>query len=336
MDPDWDNFSNCAVHKDFYYSRQYHIIEECRLGRKAFLLTVERDGDFIGIPMLLSSLEDILGRQGKDKFDASCVYGYVGPIFNREDLPREILSEFKPIIDEELKRKGVVSFFSRLHPLFNQHKICDGLGEVLLVGETISIDLSATEIEQRAQQRLNLRRNIKKATRHGLEVREDLDWTRLSDFVRVYHDTMERVTARAEYRFAGHYLENLRLALGSRARLFLCFSGHDVVAGAIFVQTGNLVQFHLAGTRTLALGMSPMSLLISEAARLFSCESLILHLGGGVGGLKDGVFHFKSGFSRRRHSFFVWRWVIDQAHYQQACFVRPLNSTGYFPPYRTN
>jgi hypothetical protein len=335
-DSTWDDFIDRAKHKDFYYSREYHQLEAKRLNSEAYLLIIEHQEDFVALPMLLQPLSDIIGQAGVGKFDANCVYGYAGPIFNKADPSPERLDGYKRILEGELKRKGVVSLFARLHPLFDQHGICDDLGEVLQLGETISIDLTTPDSERRNQTRVNLKRNGRKAKHHGLEILEDTTWARLPEFFKVYNDTMIRVTAKDAYRFNSDYFENLRSAFGVRARLLLCLSGNDVVAGAIFVQTCALVQYHLAGTSTQSVKMSPMTLLILEAIRIFGEESQVLHLGGGVGGKRDGLYHFKSGFSRRRHPFRVWRWVIDRAYYLQACNLRTVTESGaYFPPYRT-
>ena len=53
--------------------------------------------------------------------------------------------------------------------------------------------------------------------------------------------------------------------------------------------------------------------LLFDAVRLWANEhdARVLHLGGGVGNRGDSLFHFKAGFSKIRHQFSVWRWVLS-------------------------
>jgi hypothetical protein len=69
-----------------------------------------------------------------------------------------------------------------------------------------------------------------------------------------------------------------------------------------------------------------------------------LHLGGGVGGRADSLFHFKAGFGAGRTPFHTWRIVCDPAVYDALCApVAPAqdsrqrivdDGTGFFPAYR--
>jgi hypothetical protein len=68
-----------------------------------------------------------------------------------------------------------------------------------------------------------------------------------------------------------------------------------------------------------------------------------LHLGGGVGGYKDSLYAFKSGFSRRRHSFLTLRLITDEEKYRYLVGLRAralnaeaedLLKSDFFPAYR--
>jgi hypothetical protein len=67
----------------------------------------------------------------------------------------------------------------------------------------------------------------------------------------------------------------------------------------------------------------------------------LLHLGGGVGGAEDSLFHFKAGFSPARGQFYTYRVVVDESKNatlnQAAESVRRvcgLESSNFFPGYR--
>jgi hypothetical protein len=69
----------------------------------------------------------------------------------------------------------------------------------------------------------------------------------------------------------------------------------------------------------------------------------VLHLGGGVGGGKDSLYHFKAGFSKQTHTFLTLRLIIDEEKYRHLLELRAkslnreveeLLSTNFFPAYR--
>ena len=66
------------------------------------------------------------------------------------------------------------------------------VGAVLPGGQTISIDCSLSDDAIRAEYAPNLRREIDAARRAGLRTEEDLDWTALDVFARLYAETMDQ------------------------------------------------------------------------------------------------------------------------------------------------
>ena len=68
-----------------------------------------------------------------------------------------------------------------------------------------------------------------------------------------------------------------------------------------------------------------------------------MHIGSGVGGAKDSLFTFKSGFSRQRHQWFALRLITDVEKYHDLVELRAkylrveskqLLTSNYFPAYR--
>jgi hypothetical protein len=67
----------------------------------------------------------------------------------------------------------------------------------------------------------------------------------------------------------------------------------------------------------------------------------VLHLGGGVGGAYDSLFHFKAGFSDTRADFYSYRLIVDQSRYESLSRVAAMQAEGdssiptnFFPAYR--
>lgn len=117
----------------------------------------------------------------------------------------------------------------------------------------------------------------------------------------------------------------------------------DVMAAGLFTRCGDIVQAHLNGTRDRYLHLSPAKLMY-DGARLYSNGSgaRVMHIGGGVGSGEDSLFHFKQGFSRQRHQFVLWKWVLRQTVVHsltrekerfRAMTGRLANTNGFFPQY---
>ena len=69
-----------------------------------------------------------------------------------------------------------------------------------------------------------------------------------------------------------------------------------------------------------------------------------LHLGGGVSSKEDSLFEFKAGFSRCRHRFVTWRWILAENAYREMCgnemglhsgHHNMATDVGFFPAYRS-
>ncbi len=127
--------------------------------------------------------------------------------------------------------------------------------------------------------------------------------------------------------------------------MFVAVVDGKIAAAGLFTICDGVVQYHLGGTRDEFLKLSPMAL-IFDTARLWAIEAgaRVLHLGGGVGGAKeDSLFHYKAGFSDRRHDFATWRWVVAPEIYRELCERQTRRnelqgleptSADYFPAYR--
>jgi lipid II:glycine glycyltransferase (peptidoglycan interpeptide bridge formation enzyme) len=119
-----------------------------------------------------------------------------------------------------------------------------------------------------------------------------------------------------------------------------------MVCGSLFFESCGIVQAHLGGTKTEFLKHSPFNLLL-HYMRLWAKArgNKYLHLGGGVGGSKDNLYTFKSGFSKQTHEFLTFRAVVDSSLYNDLLqfraktlnkSVEELQNSHFFPAYRAS
>jgi dTDP-4-amino-4,6-dideoxygalactose transaminase len=330
-----------VVQYDFHHLPQYHRVEERRLNAIAHLFTYCEGDYLIALPLLLRSAGEVLPGWN----DATSVYGYGGPVASHERIPEPVVRNFHAAVRAALVERRVTAAFSRLHPLIAQRDLLSGLGECRTSGQTVSIDLTMSLAEQRAQYRRSNKSLINRQRREAvLTCVYDQEKRYLSEFVSIYEETMRRVNAAHIYFFAKDYFSELARELGSMLHLFVAIIGGQAAAAGLITVCDGTVQYHLGGTRSEFLKLSPMTL-IFDTVRLWASEigARAFHLGGGVGAKEDSLFHYKIGFSDRRHNFGTWRWVVVPEIYQELCERQARRnelqglepaSADYFPAYR--
>jgi hypothetical protein len=326
-DPVWATALERVPH-DAYHLPGYADLDARRAGGLArCLLYTDAAGTFL-LPLVLR------GVPGSDRVDACSPYGYPGPVSDTtdEDFWRRAITAGT----DALREAGLVSCFVRLHPLLPAPlAVLRESGGLVQHGHTVSIDLGLGEEELWAQTRANHRRQITRARRDGVVVRTDSagGW---DAFVEIYHQTMTRVGASGYYFFDDDYFTGLRVALGEALHLVSVHEGGPdtpMIGGGLFFEQGPIVQYHLGATRDGFGARQPTKVMFDEVRRWAKARGRSeFHLGGGLGGGADDLFHFKSGFSRRHLPFHTWRLVLDGAGYRE--LGGDGDPAGFFPAYR--
>ncbi len=330
-----------ARHYDFHHLPQYHRLSELRCEGDARFFVYSEGDHMIGLPLLLRPVHP---EQPGEWQDATSVYGYGGPVASQESLPESIIRHFQVELAEALGERRVVSVFSRLHPLLPQREILAGIGECPVHGATLSIDLTLPEEEMRAHYSKSCRASLRKLRESGFLGVHDPEKRYLSEFVEVYLETMRRAGAHTSYLFGREYFDMLTRELGEALQLFVVVKDGEVAAATLCTICDGIVQDHLGGTRDAFLRHSPDRLVV-DTARTWAAGmgAHTYHLGGGVGAREDSLFHYKSGFSHRRHTFSTFRWVLFPEVYEELSAQRAAQnaakgviptSPDFFPAYR--
>ena len=332
---------------DFYHTPHYHALAEKAGEGSARLLVFEDHDDLIALPLLLRPLRDVpgLAEDGETWYDATSVYGYPGPLVSHGGTSALTVSRFQTALRETLAELRVVTVFSRLNPLLPQLDLLSGLGACDQAGQTVSIDLTQSPEAQRQAYRRPYKESINRLRRAGVSGLYDEDYTYLPQFIELYWETMQRVGAADGYFYNEQYFRDLIATRDARATLFVATFEGQVISGALFLISHGIIQYHLGGTRTDHLKISPIKL-VFDCVRLWANEQSgmdVLHLGGGVGGREDSLYFFKAGFSDRRHPFHTWRWVVqrdvvERLDHRRLAWNRhagliPASDT-FFPAYR--
>ena len=343
----WDDIVQSSNCYDFYHLSSYHHIAELRGEGKAYLFVYKENNKFIAIPFLLRPIWEIDGLEeiGKDWFDATSVYGYLGPVSNVRSEKIDFFLKFGKAMLEFLKEKSVVIAFSRLHPICQNHKFLK-IGELVKLGRTVSINLSLSLEKQRSFFMKGHKYSINKAHKEGVSVYLDAKWEHFEKFIYLYNMTMDKVKASRYYYFEKQYFYSLRNALVDSLKLFVAEYKGQIISAALFTLCNSITQYYLSGSDPKYNKLAPSKIIIDKV-RIWGTEQKIkfFHLGGGLGSSEDGLFHFKAGFSNRQHQFFMWKLVVNHSVYEDLKKAHEkwrkenhweLINSDYFPPYRSD
>lgn len=335
----WNNFIKDCYHYDFYHTADYHRLAESEGEGDGVLLAFNRGQYFIGLPLIIRPIYKDAKLSGEQRYDATSVYGYAGPVASHQNLPKDFVISFQKSLKQYCIKNRIISVFSRLHTLWDQRGWLEGLGKIEDLGKTVSIDLTLPLEKQRAKFRKSNKSEINQLRRTArcrlADTRSDVD-----EYIDIYLENMRRVNAADRYFFDRDYFYNLLDAKDFECFIMLVENEQQTMAGAMFTVTKDIIQYHLAGTRETYLKLTPMKLILDEIRIKATNRGLkYFHLGGGVGSAEDSLFRFKSGFSDTFHTFSVWKWIVDEAEYQQLIGLQFGNDkiiSDYFPLYRLN
>ena len=218
-----------------------------------------------------------------------------------------------------------------------------GLGQTIPLGNVVYIDLDSSLEIQRAKYNRRLKTYINKSKKACSVISANID-EHLEIFVKLYYDNMERVNADESYFFPLDYFERIFNSEDLNSELLLCIENNtqEIIGGAIFIKTNNIVQYHLSGMDERWSHLNPIKLII-DAMRVKATQQgyKYLNLGGGKGSKEDSLFRFKSGFSKDYQTFKIWKHIVDQETYEKLTHqnlldrASPVNEKiSYFQAYR--
>lgn len=333
-DPKWEQIVSCCKSYDFYHTQAYHNLEYKNTYRP-LLLVANYDEALIALPIIIRSIEN------SDYFDCTSVYGYAGAISNKKfkELSQESIFYFQKEVWQFFKNNKIVSAFSRLHPLLKNQNVFSNFGELLDLNNVVVIDLTNSESIQIEKYRKSTLYDIKQLQKKGLEVTEAKTKEEIDSFIAIYRETMLRIRAKDEYYFTSEYFYELLDKNKFNSKLLIAKSGNEICAGALFMISNKIMQYHLAGTAGEYVKISPMKLIIDEARKIgTSLDLKYLFLGGGqTRDENDSLYKFKSGFSDLKYRFQNWNLIVDINAYNKLVIEKNvLLESEYFPLYRAS
>jgi len=324
----WNSIVRSMSEYDFYHLAEYQQLEH---SGQPYLLCFSSKETNLALPVILRPIQDT----GYN--DLTSVYGYAGPLSSHKNPDIQAVNGFQKELLHYFDQNKIVSVFARLHPLFsNQEFILSGLGEIVNTSQTVGIDLNLPEKEQKRQYSHSVKNHINRLKRRNVIVKKAETRKEIDVFIEIYKENMRRVNAAEMYFFPNDYFYRFMEELP--ASLFLACYEEQAISGSLFTICNGIIQPHLSATRNEFLRWSPLKL-VWNCVRIYAIENngKWLHLGGGVGGADDSLFHFKAQFSDLRFLFKTWRYIHNESIFNRLVsekYHNPVPYSSFFPLYR--
>lgn len=301
--------------KDIYFTEEYVKLYESEVEKAECFVC--KDGDRV---MLFPFLSRAFTFQGKTYKDFETAYGYGGPVCNCEDdaFLKRALAAFK----EYCKTNGYVAGFVRFHPLLQNQRSFDTIGRLLAERKTVAINLDQTMDDVWSNEIHSKNRNvIRKAEKAGCRFFVDDKYEHLSDFIRLYDATMDKLSADGFYYFNDAYYE--QLVKGILNSFLGCVKDVEgkIISAAIFMYSGPYGHYHLSGSDKSQLALSPNNFMLWNAAAELQRQGVKrFHLGGGTNSDEENsLFLFKRRFSKDTCQFYIGKLVFNEVVYDDIC-----------------
>lgn len=329
---EWDSTLKEVENHDFYHTYDYHNLSKEK-EETAILVKYSEGYTLIALPLIIRRIDD------SEYFDATSVYGYSGPLQKNVDESFDN-NKFSKALAEFLNDKKIVSVFSRLNPFIkNQSPILKGIGETVKLGNIVNIDLTKPIDEQRTIFSKTTKRYLNKG-RKTLEVICSAKNSNIKEFIKLYYENMDRVNAKNNYYFSEEYFNKFINSKDFKTDVLFAIDkeNNTIISAAMMVKTNNIIQYHISGTKTNALYLSPIRLLIDEMRIRGTQENYTyFNLGGGLGNEEDELFRFKSSFSKDFKSFKIWKHIVNIDVYNKLVSEKNIKEeVDFFPLYRYN
>ena len=335
------------LHHDIYHLPEYVNLEAKRINATAEAIVIDDGEKVFFLPYLLRQCEKLVKNETTQEVcDVVSPYGYPGILLSESAaMTPEFLQSAMSEFISKLRERNVCSAFLRMHPILNQ-----GLNEIYssdickVSGHTVGVDISLSIEEIWSQTRSDHRKDINRHKRSGLIASMVPFEDYFDEFFDCYNQTMERVNAKQLYYFDRNFFSSWLDNLKEHIHLGIVKFDDEVMCACLFTECSGIVQSYLSGTKNKFLKQSPDKLLFNYV-RFWAKErgNKFVHLGGGYGGAKDGVYNFKAGFSKQIYTFLTFRLITNVEKYHHLVELQAsaletdsatLLNSGFFPACR--
>ena len=325
--------------RSFFGSVEFAGISAEQSGYIAQLLVIEAGAAQVAIPFFIRSLSKLrLGNSGDVRSDVFTPE-YTGPIVISSDpyLGRE---EFHSVLDRALLGQRVVAEFMHLNPWEEGNELLDP-ENIHYNRDIVWVDVSLGPERLWNEHFVHAcRKNIKRAEREGIQVFEADCVDHIREFHRIYIDTMIRTRALPTYHFPLEYFLRFFREMRDNTRFTMAKRNGKIIGAILYTYDDDNIYSYLGGADEEFQQMRPSNAIIFDIICWgYEHGKKRLILGGGHKP-DDGIFRFKSSFSKCAARFSTYREIHlpEDYHELEARWRKHYHheqlETEYFPSYR--
>lgn len=316
---DWNRLVKSFPGHDVYYLYEYARSLELHGDGTPVLLYWKGEKTEICYTAMLQDIAAFDGFHGSLAngrfYDLTTPYGYGGPLV-KGCLSGEDIRQFLKSLTEVCKARHIVSQFFRFNPFVEQQDAFFEYFEAKRLKNTIFMDLKDQDTIIRNMDPKN-RNMVRKARKNHIEIFSDTGAHR-NEFIRIYHETMQRNAAADYYYFKEDYFSYLQEEFSGHLIYFYAVYEQKIISAALFLYNERLMHYHLSGTLREYRTLASVNLLLYEAALWGSRKGIEkLHLGGGMEA-DDSLYGFKKQFHRNGAlPYTIGRYIFDPDMFEE-------------------
>jgi len=325
--------------RSVFGSLEYARITEEQTAYPAQLLVVEAGETQVAVPFFLRPVARLEFASPRDQRSDAVTPEFTGPMIVCGD-PSSVHDQFHAAMSAVFRERGIIAEFMHLNPWSEGNGLLDPSlvsynRDIVWVDLRVDLEtLWARHFEHAC------RKNIMRSEREGIRIFEAESVDHIVEFHRIYIATMVRTNASSQYYFPLAYFLRLFNEMRGQARFTMAACGSQIIGGILYMHDDDTVYSFLGGADPTFQQMRPSNAIVYDTIRWGAAHGKKRLVLGGGHRPEDGIFRFKSSFSKYVARFSTYREVHLLNDYRrleaQWCehYHRATVETDYFPSYR--
>lgn len=269
---------------------------------------------------------------GIEYVDIVTARGESGPIIV-EFVSDELVQEFDKAFQEYCKKNHIIAEYIRFDPWNTEIRNFSQIYNISDHGYAYCYNLQEDFFS--TQYSSKRRNQIRKAINSGVTVEFEKSWSKIDQFLSLYQFTIDKHSIGNYYLVDKTFLYKYKELLQEHAWLGFAYINNTPIAGAIFLDGGDVFHYHFSASHPDFVQLNAISYLLMEAGKLganLGCS--IMDLGGATPG--SGLEKFKRSMVKTNGIFqcYVGTKIRNKEVYEILVSQNGGPRKGYFPEYR--
>ncbi|MCM1060384.1 MAG: GNAT family N-acetyltransferase [Eubacterium sp.] len=330
----WDSIVRSFKDYDVFYLSGYSraFMNENPSNGKPMLLSYENASDKAINVVFCRDISFDKNFVGKIKentyFDLITPYGYGGFWGNVTDW-----DSLNDCYEQYCVDNNYICEFVRFELFTDYYSHYRGIAETRTHNVVRNLDMSLEDMWTDFKPKV--RKNVKKANSHNLEIIIEPTEKHLDDFLKIYYSTMERSEAKSEYYFSKQFYRDINKLKDNIMYFYAVFEGKIVSAELVLYGAENCYSY-LGGTYKEYFDVRPNDYLKYEIIKWAKEKGLKNFVLGGGYGSDDGIYQYKLSLAPHGTvDFYIGKKIFNMEKYNELVNLRSdIKEKGFFPRYR--